>query len=180
MAVEPEMSRSRFVTVVAWLFIVLAGFAVLVSSIQNIVVSIMFSNADLASLIEEARRNSRLPAFVLFTFEHLRFALLGFLISFSITLLAAIGVLRRKDWARRLFVAILAIGIVWSLAGAGATIEAVSSVSKHVATRHDELGAMIHVILAFNLLVSLVVATVFLWLIKRFVSDDIKREFRGA
>ncbi len=48
--------RSTFVTVLAWMFIVLSGFSTLMSIIQNIVMSIVFPFARMQASIEAARK----------------------------------------------------------------------------------------------------------------------------
>jgi hypothetical protein len=106
--------RSEFVTVVAWIFIGLSGLMTLVSVVQYFMFGMMMSSSQLQGAINEVQ--TRVPAAV-FVFKYFRL-LIGavFLLSLA-TLVVSIGLLKRWNWARLVFVGLMAIGILWSLAG---------------------------------------------------------------
>jgi hypothetical protein len=58
-----------------------------------------------------------IPPLFRLMFENIRLVFLGFFVVTSVTLIASIGLLRRKNWARLLFIGLMAFGIVWSLGG---------------------------------------------------------------
>jgi hypothetical protein len=46
-------NRSTFVTVVAWIFIVLAGFTTFIAILQNIMISLMFSGGHMGEALNQ-------------------------------------------------------------------------------------------------------------------------------
>lgn len=110
----PSPPRSTFITALAWTFIVMAGFASLIAVAQNIMIQLMFPT-DLA--LPPSPHASGVPAVLDFLLGHIRYLFLAFLILSIGTLVAAIGLLKRRNWARLAFVGILGLGILWNLAG---------------------------------------------------------------
>jgi hypothetical protein len=102
-AVAPQ---STFVTVLAWLTIVLGGFATLVGLMQNVMINFlmptMFANAPTAAA----------DAFPLFA---ARAFFLGFLCFVAFMTYAGYALLKRRKWARRTFIVVCALGVVWGI-----------------------------------------------------------------
>jgi hypothetical protein len=71
-AIESAPSRSSFVTVLAWVFIVLAGFATLMSLFQNVMLALVFPADEMRTAMHEAKRDQQLSGFARFMFEHFR------------------------------------------------------------------------------------------------------------
>jgi len=101
-------SRSRFVTFVAWMFILLAAFACEWAVIQN---------ATQSSWAAAALEHGSLP-----WLTHLLLHYLTWVFSCAIalslaTMVCAVGLLRRIEWARRVFIGLLMVAIGVDLAG---------------------------------------------------------------
>src|SRR5688572_2965178 len=111
-------ARSTFVTVVAWSFITIAGFASFIAVLQALMFFFLFP-ADMFHVPENAKGLEELPAFLRFMVQHIKWFFVFFWTLSVLTLVCAVGLLRRKNWARVAFVAILAFGIVWNLSGIG-------------------------------------------------------------
>jgi hypothetical protein len=109
------VNRSGFVTVLALTFIALAGQGTLIAVLQNIMFTVMFDSEELRGIVRRAEGTRPIRAVFRFMFEYFRFFLLGFLLVSAATLVAAIGLLERKNWARLMFVGIMALGVMWSL-----------------------------------------------------------------
>src|SRR6266498_453109 len=63
--------RSSFVTVVAWIFIVLSGFATLVGALQNLMIRFMpFDQVD--SVLQDSTTATQFPPAARFMFSHFR------------------------------------------------------------------------------------------------------------
>ena len=105
-------SRSGFVTALAWLFIVLGGFATLMGLLQNLMINLLLPIA----VREEGAKDPPWAAAFMFDYIHLIF--LGFLAVSALTLAAAIGLLLRRNWARLVFIGLMGFGILWNLASA--------------------------------------------------------------
>ncbi|MCS3902117.1 cell division protein FtsX [Methylohalomonas lacus] len=103
--VNSHTQRSAFVSVVAWVFIVLGGFATFIAVMQNIAVHFLLSAEQLQQMAPNA-----------FTARHIGTLFLCLLLLAVVTLTAAIALLKRRNWGRRLFVALMGLVIVWNIA----------------------------------------------------------------
>jgi len=173
--------RSGFVTALAWIFIVLAGFSTFISVLQNIMLTVMFSTEEFGALTREAQNVQEMPAVFRFMFANFRFFFLGFLIVSATTLVSAIGLLKRKNWARLIFVGIMTVGIVWNLSSLAMPF-VMSSVMSGMPTAapsdiHDNFMLMWNIMMIVSIVICLAFAALFAWIIKRLVSQDIKSEF---
>ena len=112
----PPLAKSTFVTVIAWIFIVLSGFATFISLMQNLMVGFMPRQ-----LLNEATADTTLshmmPSGPRFMFAHLQLLVLVALLLCVLMLLSSIGLLRRRNWARLVFIGLLSVGILYNIAG---------------------------------------------------------------
>jgi len=174
-APEQEITGTRhstFVTVVAWIFIVLGGYITLVSVLQNIMVFTMFPAEGLASHSEEA------PALIRFMLSHFRALVPLGLIASCATLVSAIGLLKRRNWARIAFVVLMALGIAYLVL---AVVAMVSFFSAVLPGMGEQMAAaerlMVRLITTFTSVMALGIALLFAWIIKKLVSPEIRAEF---
>lgn len=117
----PE-KKSIFVTVVSWIFIIFAGFSTVIAGFQNIMLNIMFDGSIEEKFpMNDPEMLEQIPAFASFMFSFMfsNFELIAFLFFLLplATLLVAIGLLKRKNWARLIFIGILGLGIILNLSG---------------------------------------------------------------
>jgi len=95
------------------------------------------------------------------------------------TVFSAIGLLRRKNWARLTFIAIMVLGIIWNIGGFCLQISVFSSVGS-VPAHADEakfFQALAAVVMIFSLVLALGFSALFGWIIQRLTSSPIRREF---
>ena len=104
-------SRSLFVTITAWVFIVLATLGTVAALVQNAGISALSSQAALAgSTLQQPLVTGWLLAYMPWV--------MGAGLALSVaTLSAAVGLLLRLEWARRVFIALLGVAIVVNLGG---------------------------------------------------------------
>lgn len=117
---SPERGKGRgssaggtsFITTVSWVFLILGGMATLGSALQTVLVLTFFSDApEIASEVGlEGMRG--------FAFQYPRTIALSALAFSGTTFLAAIGLLRRREWARRLMVIVLGLGVAYAVGAA--------------------------------------------------------------
>jgi NADH:ubiquinone oxidoreductase subunit 6 (subunit J) len=175
-----EAERSSFVTGVAWTFIALAGFATLIALLQNIMLSVMMPAEEMQKTMRGAEQAQNIPAFARFMFDNFRLVFASFLILSAVTLVSAIGLLKRKNWARLTFIGIMGVGVLWNVAGVVLPFLIFSSFTMPEGAPADFRGQhdlMMKVMTAFTILIAVAFAGLFVWIIKRLVSNDIKREF---
>lgn len=167
-----ETRQSTFVTVVAWIFIVLAGLMTLVCVLQNIMVFTVFPADKMTPPPEE------MPVLVRFILSHVRVLFLLALIASCATLVSAIGLLRRRNWARIVFIVLMGLGIAYQVFG---VVWVISFMSGGIPGMEGRLPPaerfMVGLITLFSLAMALGIAVLFGWLIKKLVSPDIRAEF---
>lgn len=172
------VNRSGFITGLAWTFIALAGFSTLIAILQNIMLTVMFPEDAFKSAMQDAET---MPGWFRFMFEHFRLFFMAFLVVSAVTLISAVGLLKRRNWARLVFIGIMALGVVWNLGGLAMPFMMSSMMPDMPADAHsefqDNFELMWSVMIAFSVVMALVFAGLFAWIIKRLMSGDIKREF---
>jgi len=103
--------RSDSVTLLAWVFIVLAALMTLIGIAQNLLIYWLYPDF----LSELSRDLFRAPPLARFLATHLH-GLVGLFTALSAALLvASIGVLNRAEWARKLLINLLIIGVAWKV-----------------------------------------------------------------
>lgn len=175
--------QSPFITELAWIFIGLAGFATIIFLLQNLMVHLMLPAADMRVAADQARLE-RAPWFGPFALQYFRWFILAVLLSSAATLAAAVGLLKRRNWARILFVVLMGVGILWSLMGVAATVIFYMSIPDLAALTGQ--GPTGRVLLMSKALVFIVTALAlafsaqFGWIAKQLMSHEVRREFFGG
>jgi hypothetical protein len=115
-------ARSLFVTVTAWVFIVLGLLATVSTLVQHATTVSLLPGLTLASSAQP------LPLVTGFLLGYLPWVMGAGLLMSLATLASAVGLLMRLDWARRVFIAMLVVAIVANLLGLWLQQEVVQSV----------------------------------------------------
>jgi hypothetical protein len=125
-----------------------------------------------------------MPAFASFLFNYFQLFFLLFLVVSAATFASAIGLLKRKNWARILFVGIMGLGILWNVVGIVfmalffQSMPPVSAGAPSAGAGNFEV--MWTIMLGFNLLMVAGFVWLFGWIIKRLLSEEVRREFSAA
>ena len=180
---ESAAARSSFVTSLAWTFIVLAGFGTAISLLQNVMVNFVLPTGEIRGAMREVYGPQALPPFASFMFGHLRlFAAFSLVVSASM-LVSAIGLLKRRNWARMIFIGLMVLGVVWNLAGLFIPYFMASSFPPVPKTAphefQDSFRLMTHIMVGVTTVIAIVFAVLFAWAAKRLMSVNIKREFNA-
>src|SRR5258708_35427082 len=88
--------------VVAWIFIAFSGLATFISLLQNLMVAIM-PKALFNQALQDTTLTRTMPAGPRFMFAHFQLMVLVMFIVCAATLISSIGLLRRRNSARRRF-----------------------------------------------------------------------------
>ena len=179
--------RSTFVTVLAWIFIVLSGFSTLIALMQNAMLWFVFEGAPgVGDAMSKANQAPGIPPFFGYFFRYFPVIFAAFLLLSATTLASSIGLLLRQEWARRLFIALMAFGIAWNFAGLAfqalflmnmPPMPPLPPAQQHFASGfHWIMGLM----LVFNLLIAIGFSVLFYWIIRRLRTPEIRREFQPA
>jgi len=174
---QPRVVRdpARFVTAVAWSFIVLAAALGSLMVLQAVFVWAVLPWDAMEELVRQGEEAREATGRVRSMLAHLPWMIAVLIGLSAIWLAAAVGLLKRRQWARMLFVVLLAVAILYCVGcalletrlgarllgeGGRGTIQGSSAVSRGIVT-----------------VVAAGVSVVFAWIIRRLLSDDVRREF---
>ena len=167
-----EGNKSTFVTVVAWIFIVGSSIATLVSLMQNIMFHVMLKETDLS------RATQDMPPVASFMFGHFQLIVLAFLLISILMLASSIGLLKRNNWARLVFIVVLSLGIIWSLGGVVLQMFMFSSMPQMPPEpQFEQFQTMQSIIQWFAALMGIGIAVLFGWIIKKLTCASVREEF---
>ena len=173
-------SGSTFVTVLAWIAIVGSALMTVISTMQVVVVFAFFPK-DFGARLGANPLLEGMPEPLRFLFTHPHYMVFAFWGVAAATLVAAIGLLRRRNWARLYFIALLIASIAWQLLGLWLQRHfdaAVRSSLKGLPADAASQFATFHQVFAIVMDVFLVALSVlFAWIIYRLLSPSIKAEF---
>lgn len=176
-AVQP--SKSSFVTAVAWVFIALCGFTTFISIMQNVMINTVFPVHEMQKAAA-APGVPEMPAFFRFMMGNVRLFFASFLVVSASMFGAAIGLLKRKNWARLLFIVILSLGILWNIGGMVLQFTIMQDFPKPAGAPPEfaaSFSTMRTVMMVFSALMAIGFSALFGWIIKRLASEEIMREF---
>ncbi|MFC1883322.1 tetratricopeptide repeat protein [Thermodesulfobacteriota bacterium] len=173
-----QQRKSTFVNGISIVFIALAGFGAFISIIQNILFNAFFPVEEMMRALEGGSFESQIPFIVKFVFSNLRIILFGFFVFSGTTLVSAIGLLKRKNWARIIFIAMIFIMIcsnIFSLIMMNSMFEL--GFNSHISEMDASLNAVIYVMKIFSFVFVVGLSYFFGWVIYKLTSLDIKKEF---
>ena len=177
-SIPDSNGKSKFVTVVAWIFIVLTGFGLFIAILQNIMITMMFPVDEMQKLFNQPEAAEHIPALARFMALHIRLLFLGFLFVTAVTFISSIGLLKRKNWARIFFIVIMVLGIIGNLSAIflqGAMMPKIPPVPQHPGM--PDFQSMFIIMRVFSAMMAIGMSVLLGWIIKKLVSKEIKREF---
>jgi hypothetical protein len=129
--------------------------------------------------IHNAPGSENIPAFFRFMISNVRFFFLAFLIVSSTTLVSSIGLLKRKNWGRIIFMIIMGLGIAWTVFGVSMQFMMFPQMMRDFpdSADADQFRMMFTVMRVFTFVFAAAVCCLFGWIIKKLSSRTIKSEF---
>ena len=174
-----QTQRSTFVTTVAWIFIVLAGFATLISILQNIMVNLVFPMEEMNEAMSGAGSRD-VPVILRFLLSNIGLVFFCFLVISATTFVSAIGLLKRKNWARILFMILLCLGIAWSIFGVVAQFTMFPSPPDLPDLEGAaQFNMIFNIMKGFTFLMAVGIGVLFAWIIRKLASPGIRGEFQA-
>jgi hypothetical protein len=168
-------SRSRFVNFIAWMFILLAAFACEWAVIQN---------ASQSSWAVLSGDQSSLPWLTGLLMRHATWVFTTAVALSLATMVCAVGLLRRIEWARRVFIGLLIVAIVVNLSGLWLQQEfmhlLVDSALRQATLTQSAADVFGGVVTAARMLagfITLVASVALVGIIRRLMSPAVRQEF---
>ena len=176
-----RLRQSGLVTIIAWITIVVSGFSTVVSLVQNIMIHLLFSESQLADIVDSPVMNQENPSLTELMFGHYQLFFLAFFILSIATLSIAIGLLKRKNWARITFIGMMFMGILWNITCLYIQHAAFASmppmpVSAPAGFRTD-FTSLATIMIIFSTTLALGFSVLFAWIIRCLLSPEIQSEF---
>lgn len=178
-----QPKRSELVTITAWLNIALCGLSALVSAGLMALFATLVPVDEIMAAIHAGDGQQIIPPHAEFAITHIQ-ALLGLALGVSLVMVvASFALLRRKNWARLFWIACFAVIAVWSIAGLFYQPDLSWFTGSSLAAVPPEIQAQLQQTIETakigGYVVSIVQAVLLSWLIWRFVSPDIREEFKA-
>lgn len=168
-------------TLLAWVTIIPAAFGVLVSLLQNILFAVFMSPDQLEQLL--AMLPPGMESLPRVSYDTLRTVLLAFLALSVLFLATGVGLLKRRNWARVVFAASVALGTLYGVVSYF-LLDSAADLSMLIppvgvdGSRVDVAPIMAMMRTATTVLTILFTA-LNLWLLWWLLSPAVRREFRS-
>ncbi len=163
-----ETNKSNFITVLSWILIVLSGMGLLMSIMQNIVINFMFETPMPKSFSGET-------GIAGFISSNLNLFILIMAVLILISLISAIGLLKRKNWARIIYTGLFGLGIIYMVATIITQWTVMNNVVEH--SPKDDFGNAFYLVRIFMTIFLIGLSVLFGWLILKLNTNKIKKEF---
>jgi hypothetical protein len=183
MPVLPPPIRSSFVTVLGWIFVCLAGFATLIGLLQNLMLQLVFLPTMQQQMAAQPMPPD-MPVPMGWMFGHMLWFFRAILLLSATTLIAASGLLLRRNWGRLLFIGLLGFAIAyqwlglvfqwWFMGSIRQMTQLPPNAPAHFA---DGMHGFMLAMQVFSALMAIGFSALFGWIIKRLCSAAIRREF---
>ena len=175
----PLVQRSTLVTGVAWIFIVLGAFAALVCLMQSIMIAVVFPHGVMPQIVSQG--DALVREFARLIFSHVQLIFISLLLIFVTTFAAAIGLLKRKNWARAVFIGLMSFGVLWNVASILLVYYFLPSMSEVFTNQSPALQAQFNIMrniaVVFSIAMFCGFVGLFGWIARRLASAEIRREF---
>lgn len=173
--------RSTFVTTLAWLVIVPSALGVVITTLQNVLV---FTVMPLDQMTHPSGPGTEhMPAIAVFMFEHIRAMLALFWLMTLVSLVSGIGLLKRKEWARLMFLALLGLSILWNIAGLfiqQSVFSSMTAMPEAPPEFRDQFNSVASTIWAVSIAMTVGFSAVSGWMMWRLSTAPVKAEFGAA
>ena len=172
-------SRSTFVTVVAWVFMVPAGFGLLIGTMQVLMFSMMFGGEVAPAKLPD---DEQMPAMARLALDNFKYLILVFPTLCAFGLATCVGLLRRRNWARLVFVSGLGLGILWNFGGLVFQLFffELPVPNEEQAEFVEQFESIWSLMRVFMTIMALAVSALFGWIIWKLCTKPVKEEFHAA
>lgn len=173
-----DAEKSTFVTVLAWFFIISGGFSAVITIMQNFMLFFLFPKEQIDQAFNSPGFSEEVPEIFQFMFKSFDWFFLLACVLSIVVCISAVGLLKRKNWARIVFVCLMSFGILWNIGGFAFQFFFFNSMSEIAgSTPPPEFQTMEDVMLIVSGMFAFAFALIFGWIIKKLVSRSIKAEF---
>lgn len=178
-APSPARAGASFIGLTAWSLLALGVVAGLLALLQGMLAWFL----EMTGITEQVLSDpllAQLPASLVWILRHLFGLSIAILLLSVLTVAAGIGLLRRRDWARRLSIALMALGVFGNLAGVFWQARLLAELRNRAASLPPPLDSLIvaHYWSSqiSSALFGLVFAVGFAWTVWRLMQPDVRAD----
>ena len=177
--------RSTLVTVVAWVFLILSALATL-GAVMNVLILAVTPASTVDAIVSRVTQDTAvthlLPAPYQFMMHHARPVALIKLAWCAAVLITSVGILQRREWARRTFVATLGIEIIVVILAFVMSQSMLMGIARQLASqsRTGQVPPGMGTGMALGGLLGVGIVAILLWLLFTFRSARVRNEFTSA
>ncbi len=164
--------KSIFITVLSWILIVITGFTLFISIIQNIAMYTMV-NEGMFNNVEPSTGS----VFTDFLFRNFKTIVILFGLITLLAFISAFGLLKRKEWARKTYVALFSIGILYMLILIVVQYFFNKDFNNDFLRNDHDFNRTILIMQNLTTAFEIGMGVLFGWLLSKIVSKNIKNEF---
>ena len=168
---------SAFVTVLAWILIVLTGLCTLMLVFQNIMVHTLLADPEMQAVMTQMPQGAPAPAMLQYMVGHMRAIAAVSLVLCIIALTCAIGLLQRRNWGRLGITGLLGLGIVYQLLSLGFAWFMWRDMGASVGFDQAQFQELLHGMQLVSSFFALATCALFAWLIYKLRSPAVRAEF---
>ena len=176
------VTESTFITVIAWIFIIGGAISVFIS-----ISSFFIVGPTQEALFRDTAFTALPPGGTKFLIGHtLELIALAMLTLSVVTLVSSVGLLRRRNWARLLLIAMLGIGAVYLIANLflqpwlESRLPLPSAQNPQDRAFQEQWQSTVHTMRVSKGILSVAVAALLAWVIARLSSRRIRAEFHST
>lgn len=170
--------KSNFVSILAWVFIALSAGATALSALQNLMLYLVFPRAEMKAALESGARVEHIPWVARVMMSNFELFVGAFLFLAVLMLIVSIGLLRRWNWARRLIIIFMGLGILWNLVGIAVQYWLFAEPTVDVAPEFAAgMQTLLIVLRVFTAIVALVMSGLMAWVMWRLTRPAVAAEF---
>ncbi len=111
---SPAPTRSAFVTVIGWVFLVLSVGSLLIGLLQALVMHTIFPPGMFDQLARQSPAPPMPPVFA-WVFDNMAWLMVAGIVQSAVKATASAGLLLRRNWARLLFIALKVLAIITTI-----------------------------------------------------------------
>ena len=168
---------SMFVTVTAWIFIVITGLGVLALLLQNLLLATLMASPEVQHALNDLPTHT--DGATTFIVRHMRAIAAAMLALVGIALVSAIGLLQRRNWARLCFVGVLVVAVLYQL-GRLAYVWLMPLPMPQSPDGSVNLASMMDTLRVASTVMAMALTLVASWLVIKLCSPAIRAEFQSA
>ena len=167
---------SAFVTVLAWILIVLTSLGSLMLLFQNIMMHTLLADPEMQAFMNEMPQDMPGQGMVQFIMSHMRAIAAISLLLCLIDLAFSIGLLQRRNWGRLGTMGMLALGIVYQVLSLGFAWFVWQDMGA-VGFEPAQFQELLHGMRLVSAFFALATCALFAWLIYKLRSPAVRTEF---